>query len=222
VIFKKMQRKTQRRSVLWALLISAGLHVLAVLLAVLRPPVPPPVDPSRKPIELTVIDVPAPQEPKKKAVPAPKPESAKREPKKDTETAKKNVDKPKGAPTPNPPTVASSASTPGTRSARDARIVTLVPGGDFVVAPAGDPEEPHGHTVHNSPDEQPDPVAMNEYVGEKLSRSINGQVVGMLAQAAASSGLVDPYFMGARKAMEGDMSAGEVPRRKTRATAAKR
>jgi hypothetical protein len=87
------------------------------------------------------------------------------------------------------------------------------------VAAAGEPDGPRGHTVVNGPGEEPDAIAMNEYVGEKLTRRTTGMVEGMAARARVGAGVVDPYFMQARSALEGDMSDGDVPRPKDKSLA---
>lgn len=98
----------------------------------------------------------------------------------------------------------------------------MVPSSDFAVV-AGmngvEPEAARGHTVVNSPEERPDPVAMREYTEEKLGRRTGAMVGSLVADAQAKNGLVHPYFMGARAAMEGSMSDGDVPLPKEKSVA---
>jgi hypothetical protein len=94
------------------------------------------------------------------------------------------------------------------------KSTTLVPSSEFVVTQGGgglEPEGPRGHTIANSDQERPDPIAMREYTQEKLGRRTGAMVEGMIADTQAKNGLVDPYFSGARSALEGDLSQGNVP-----------
>jgi hypothetical protein len=203
-----LHREQTRRRIGWALLLSLGLHGLVLLYVALRPP-PPPLPASHDAIELQVIELP----PTKKPEPAPQPT-----PPEPPATASAQKKKPSSQKAPQQQ--ANAAATPQHGGARGAgasspdspRSMTLVPGSDFPVAAAGEPEGPRGHTVTNGPGEEPDSVAMNEYTSEKLTRRTKNMLEGMAGRARAGAGVVDPYFMGARKAMEGDMSSSDVPK----------
>jgi hypothetical protein len=189
-----------------------GLHGLGLLYVWLRPPPRAPPE-SHDAIELQVIDLPPPPKPQPKAPPEVKKPV---EPPKAVANSKKTT--PKNAPQQQRPTASATpqpeggARGSGATSPDAPKSMTLVPGSDFAVAAAGEPEGPRGHTVVNGPGEEPDAVAMNEYTGEKLTRKTKNMLEGMAGRARAGAGVVDPYFMGARKAMEGDMSNSEVPK----------
>lgn len=213
-----MKRFLRRRGV-WALALSLFLHAAAVLLLVLAPEERPAAPHPHPPIELEVVmlEPPPPPEPAPKPVEPPKPAAAApRAP------AKKQAAEASAAPTaPSPQASPLQGERERAAAPLDApRELTLTPSGEFAVTQGAagiDPELPRGRTIRNSPDEQPDPAAMAEYTGEKLGRRSNSMVSGMVADAQAKSGLVDPYFTGARKALEADLSAGDVPLPKNKA-----
>jgi hypothetical protein len=72
-------------------------------------------------------------------------------------------------------------------------------------------EPSRGHTVVNSEQERPDPVALRDYTQEKLSRRMGALVEGMVAGVQTRTGLVEPYFSRARAQLEKDLSSGNVP-----------
>lgn len=202
-----MSPTTRRRSA-WALGLSVVLHALLVLVLVLTEAPPPVAPPSSRAIEVQITELqPAPEprpQPVAPAAPAP--------PAKRAAASAQSPSAPAQAPS------AASAQAPaaaaGSRAPDSPKAITLVPGSDFIVNKSGggiEPEGPRGHTIVNSPEEQPDPVAMREYTQEKLGRRTGAMVSGMVADVHAKNGLVDPYFMGARSALEGDLSDGDVP-----------
>lgn len=214
-----MRRDEQRRRNAWALGLSLVLHALIALVLWRQEANAPVARPSHEAIELSIVEVtppPPPPEEQPKPVEAPPPPP----------TAKKKDDKaassaPASATAAAQPESAQPQQTGGTpttgpvaNAAPDSpKSFTLVPRSDFVVQNGlgPEPEGPRGHTIVNSPDERPDPVAMKEYTSEKLGRRTNAMVEGMVASAKAKTGLVHPYFMGARSAMETDLSNSRVP-----------
>jgi hypothetical protein len=84
-----------------------------------------------------------------------------------------------------------------------ARQLQLTPGAGAVLgmAPAADAEGPHGTTVRNGPGEAPDPVVAKEVEGERLSRTLNGQILDELGRAAVAVGTVPGHFRSAESAM---------------------
>jgi hypothetical protein len=214
------QRKNRRIS--WALLISLGLHGIVLLVIALKPPPAPLKEAHREAIELNIIELPPERAPEKKPTPPePQVEPPKTAQKKKTDAPVASIEQPQTVQPSSPPSSGQKGGARGTGSnSPDApRTMTLVPGSDFPVASAGEPEGPRGHTVVNGPGEQPDAVAMNEYTGEKLTRRMNSMTEGMAGRARAGAGIVDPYFMHARSALEGDMSDGDVPRPKDKSLA---
>jgi outer membrane biosynthesis protein TonB len=218
-----LKRERKNRRISWALLISLGLHGIVLLWIALKPPPAGLKEAHREPIELNIVELPPPERPVEK----PKPKEPEVQPPK---TVEKPSEKQKpeasvaSAAQPQPPTSAPAGSQKGARgtgsSSPDApRTMTLVPGSDFPVASAGEPDGPKGHTVVNGPGEAPDAVAMNEYTGEKLTRRMNSMTEGIAGRARAGAGVVDPYFMHARSALEGDMSDGDVPKPKDKSLA---
>jgi hypothetical protein len=211
-----LAREAQKRRISWALVISLGLHGLLLLWVALRPH-PPPPPPSHDAIQVTINEVVVPPpKPKPEVLPAPKP-APKPPPKIATaQPQKKPNERPPSEQIVQAPPSASPNPQGGpqgnaVRSPDAPRTMTLVPGSDFPVAAAGEPEGPHGHTVVNGPGEEPDAVAMNEYTSEKLSRRVGAMTQGMASRARIGAGVVDPYFMHARSSLEGDMSSGDVP-----------
>ncbi len=206
-----MSRAARRRSI-WALGLSLVLHALLVLVLVFREPPPAPPAPPSRAIEVQITELlPPPPE-----VPAPKPEVAPAPTEKQRPppaTSQRPVAPAPAAGEPSKAPAAAAASA-GSSAPDSPKALTLVPGSDFVVNKSGgglEPEGPRGHTIVNSPEEQPDPVAMREYTQEKLGRRTGAMVNGMVADTQARNGLVDPYFMGARSALESALSAGNVP-----------
>lgn len=207
-----VRRFLERRSA-WALAVSLLLHALLVLLLVLAPEDKGRVAPPPAAIQLEIV-VLEPKPPEAKP-PDPQPEPVRPvKPPVARGTAKKKTAEIVIAPSAPGPTSSEARPSPGPRTLDAPRDVTLVPGGEFAIKAGGDGlevEGPRGHTVVNSPEEQPDPVAMQEYTQEKLGRRTGAMVEGMVADAKSRNGLVDPYFMGARSAMEAEMSSGAVP-----------
>ena len=209
-----VRRLLHRRSA-WALAVSLLLHALLVLLVVFLPEDKGSAPMAPKPIELEIVVLePKPKEPEQPKPAEPRPPQPVKPPVA-RGTAKKKTAEIVIAPAPSAPGPASSsAPSAGPRTLDAPRDVTLVPGGEFAIKAGGDGldvEGPRGHTIVNSPEEQPDAVAMQEYTQEKLGRRTGAMVEGMVADAKSRNGLVDPYFMGARSAMEAEMSAGAVP-----------
>ncbi|MBL8955946.1 MAG: energy transducer TonB [Myxococcaceae bacterium] len=204
-----MTRGSSRRSG-GALALSLVLHAaVALFLFFQESPKPPAARPSGA-IEVQITELlpppPAAQPEPQKPVMPPAPVK-----KKATSAAPAPVAVAPGAPSAEP---AAPAAPSGARAPDSPKSITLVPGSDFVVKQGGgglEPEAPRGHTVVNSPQERPDPVAMREYTEEKLGRRTGAMVGSMVADVQAKNGLVDPYFTGARRALEGDLSAGNVP-----------
>jgi hypothetical protein len=73
---------------------------------------------------------------------------------------------------------------------------SLIPRAGFVhgLQSGLEDELPKGTTVGNTPADLPDPVAMREYQGDALRRTLNTQLKQDLAQAEAGAGRVAPYF----------------------------
>ena len=198
-----MNRPARRRSA-WALLASLVLHAVLVMVLVFKEPPPPAPPPPSQALQVEIVEVRPPEpEPEKKAA-APQAAPPRAPSKKSAQAAAEAPAKPEPQPKPG-----------GASAPKDVpRVTTLVPSSDFAIAAGGngiEPEGPRGHTITNSPQEQPDPVAMREYTQEKLGRRTGRMVEGMVADTQARNGLVHPYFMGARAALEGDLSAGDVP-----------
>ncbi|MBK7860927.1 MAG: hypothetical protein IPJ65_20445 [Archangiaceae bacterium] len=215
-----MQRNRQRRG-LWALGASLALHALLALYLWLHVDSRVAVEHRSQPIVLDIVELeppapPAPApEPKQVAPPQPATSPRPAVPKKREQVAAAD-ESPRAEPAKpgasgNPEATPSAAS--GPRAPDAPRSTSLVPSSEFVVASGNgvEAEAPRGHTVVNSPEEQPDPVAMREYNQEKLGRRTGSMVEGMVADARARRGVVDPYFNGARRAMESDLSSGDVP-----------
>jgi outer membrane biosynthesis protein TonB len=180
---------------------------MLVLALALQPAAPHPPPPTHAPIELTLVEVepPAPQPPAASPPSAP--------PKVKTRPPAVAAEKPAApAPAPAPAARASAAAAQAAPPADAPRGLSLMPRSDFAVKVDGpEPEAPRGHTVLNSEQERPDPQAMAEYTGEQVGRQANAMLQGLAAKTRAQSGLVHPYFSGARSALESDLSSGEVP-----------
>jgi hypothetical protein len=190
-------------------LASLALHALVALWLTFREPQHVVPEHLARPIEIDMIELPEARPPA-----SPPPAAAPKAPR--SAEKKKAIAEAAPAPaSPSPQPAAPKAKGGASAAAPDApRSVTLVPSSEFAIA-AGtngiEPEGPRGHTVVNSPEEQPDPIAMREYTSEKLGRRTGAMVSGMVADTQARTGLVDPYFMGARAALEGELSNGDVP-----------
>jgi len=70
------------------------------------------------------------------------------------------------------------------------RVGTLMPG----LGTGAYEHEAPGRTVSNGPGEEPDEVAVREYVAERAEKRLNDQIGDMLAKAQRDNGLVAPYF----------------------------
>ncbi len=80
---------------------------------------------------------------------------------------------------------------------------------------ASDAEPEHGQTIRNDPTERPDEVALREYEGEKLSRTLNDDISQDIAKAAAGAGNVPPFFKRVEKSMRERVEKEKVQRSET-------
>jgi len=81
--------------------------------------------------------------------------------------------------------------------------------------PGASEDQSHGQTIRNDPTERPDPVALNEYVGEKLTRKLNNDLSQEIARAAVGAGNVPPFFKNIERSMRERVGKEKVQRSET-------
>ena len=176
--------------------VSLALHVAAAIALRLRPIEPAPV-PHEAPIELEfVVEVP-PVEPPAPSIPepqrAPEPPQKKR-PKQQEATA--------SAPAQTEPGQATQGdgAPAGVGERGDLPVASrpsLTPSAGFAMSlgTSGVPrEEPRGTTVRNGPGETLDPVDVNAWTSDKLTRKLNNDLAQDVGAAAVAAGNVPAHF----------------------------
>jgi hypothetical protein len=196
-----------KRRLKWALVLSLVLH--AGLLAVwkraaVRAPVP---TPAPAPVQFELVELEPPAALTKPKV-EPKTPVAKAEPKRAPVKAPVAKAEPTKAPVANaeptpvkpldqPPAVASSAPLPSTP-----RGSILVPRDSAMQLPEPEAQESTGHTIHNRPEELPDPAALLAYEAETVRTRVDGWAQQTLAKTRVENGVVSYYFHDLRHRLE--------------------
>ncbi len=82
------------------------------------------------------------------------------------------------------------------------RVSTLVPRESAVALPAPEEPESKGQTVHNRPEELPDPEAMLAFEAERVHDRVDGWAQKTLARTRVENGVVPYYFHDLRHRLE--------------------
>ena len=212
------ERRRQHR--VWlAIAVSVALHACLIATMVLQKVPPPrPAAPVAQ-VDLHWVETVKPAEPQAPAVKAPSaPVALPREKRKEPlETAQATPAQPvvSDAPTlPNalPSDLPYAPKNPGTEGV----ISKWVPSAGLVMKlPGASEDQSRGQTIRNDPTERPDPVALNEYVGEQLTRKLNSDLSQDIARAAVGAGNVPPFFKRIEKSMRERVEKERVKRSET-------
>lgn len=179
------------KRLLVAVVLSVAFHA-GVIAATPPKPVPVRTPEAPAPVEIEVVEVVPPPPP---AAPAPKPEPVKPVVKRAAPVAKKGSPREAEGP---PVEKASEPDVPRQGVATAPPVLT--PRDEAVALPT--PEPPTGHTVHNRPDELPDPAALLAYEQETVHRRVDGWAQQTLAAHRVRSGVVSHYFTDLRHKLE--------------------